>query len=206
MPDRPLGCSGAVHKHEIITLAPQLCLHHALQKVLHAVVSEYLATGEAVGSQTVTRRYGVDVSAATVRNVMGDLEELGLLKHTHTSAGRIPTERVEERCREEVAVSVVDAHLSACHDPVRSCHAFARRPKKTKNTKPLFKIPEKEMRFVDLRGLLFFVQGRRSRERLECYRSLWISRMTAFATSVVDAVPPRSGVRSLPAATTRPRR
>jgi heat-inducible transcriptional repressor len=63
------------------------------KKILHAVVSEYLATGEAVGSQTVTRRYGVDVSAATVRNVMGDLEEIGLLKHTHTSAGRIPTER-----------------------------------------------------------------------------------------------------------------
>jgi heat-inducible transcriptional repressor len=63
------------------------------KKILHAVVSEYLATGEAVGSQTVTRRYGLDVSAATVRNVMGDLEEAGLLKHTHTSAGRIPTER-----------------------------------------------------------------------------------------------------------------
>ena len=56
-------------------------------------MSEYLATGEAVGSQTVTRRYGLDVSAATVRNVMGDLEDVGLLKHTHTSAGRIPTER-----------------------------------------------------------------------------------------------------------------
>ena len=63
------------------------------KKILHAVVSEYLATGEAVGSQTVTRRYGLDVSAATVRNVMGDLEDVGLLKHTHTSGGRIPTER-----------------------------------------------------------------------------------------------------------------
>jgi len=63
------------------------------KKILHAVVSEYLATGEAVGSQTVTRRYGLDVSAATVRNVMGDLEDVGLLKHAHTSGGRIPTER-----------------------------------------------------------------------------------------------------------------
>jgi heat-inducible transcriptional repressor len=63
------------------------------KKILHAVVSEYLATGEAVGSHTVTRRYSLDVSAATVRNVMGDLEEVGLLKHTHTSGGRIPTER-----------------------------------------------------------------------------------------------------------------
>ena len=56
-------------------------------------MSEYLATGEAVGSQTVTRRYGLDVSAATVRNVMGDLEEIGLLRHAHTSGGRIPTDR-----------------------------------------------------------------------------------------------------------------
>lgn len=63
------------------------------KKILHAVVSEYLTTGEAVGSQTVTRRYGLEVSAATVRNVMGDLEEIGLLKHTHTSGGRIPTDR-----------------------------------------------------------------------------------------------------------------
>lgn len=57
------------------------------------MVSEYLATGEAVGSHTVTRRYGLDVSAATVRTVMGDLEEVGLLRHTHTSGGRLPTER-----------------------------------------------------------------------------------------------------------------
>lgn len=63
------------------------------RKVLHAVVAEYLATGEAVGSQTVATRHGLEVSPATVRNVMGDLEERGLLKHTHTSAGRIPTER-----------------------------------------------------------------------------------------------------------------
>ena len=63
------------------------------KKVLHAVVSEYLSTGDAVGSQTVARRYPLDVSAATVRTVMGELEEEGLLRHLHTSAGRIPTDR-----------------------------------------------------------------------------------------------------------------
>jgi len=63
------------------------------KKILHAVVSEYLATGEAVGSHTVTRRYGLDVSAATVRTVMGELEEVGFLRHAHTSGGRLPTER-----------------------------------------------------------------------------------------------------------------
>ena len=63
------------------------------KKVLHAVVSEYLATGDAVGSGTVARRYALDVSAATIRNVMGELEEMGLLSHPHTSAGRVPTQR-----------------------------------------------------------------------------------------------------------------
>jgi heat-inducible transcriptional repressor len=63
------------------------------KKIMHAVVSEYLATGDAVGSQTVARRYALEVSAATVRTVMGDLEDMGLLKHTHVSGGRIPTDR-----------------------------------------------------------------------------------------------------------------
>jgi heat-inducible transcriptional repressor len=63
------------------------------KKVLHAVVSEYLATGEAVGSTTVARRYPLDVSPATIRNVMAELEEIGLLHHPHTSSGRIPTQR-----------------------------------------------------------------------------------------------------------------
>ena len=65
-------------------------LNHRARKILAAVVHEYLNTGEAVGSRTVTRR-GIDLSAATVRNVMSDLEEAGLLKQPHTSAGRVPT-------------------------------------------------------------------------------------------------------------------
>src|SRR5258707_12752652 len=61
------------------------------QKILHAVVTEYLQEGEAVGSRTVTRRHDLGLSPATVRNVMSDLEELGLLEQRHTSAGRVPT-------------------------------------------------------------------------------------------------------------------
>lgn len=61
------------------------------RKILHAVVAEYLQGGVAVGSRTVTRRHGIGLSPATVRNVMADLEELGLLEQPHTSAGRIPT-------------------------------------------------------------------------------------------------------------------
>ncbi len=73
-----------------VTNAP---LNHRARKILGAIVQEYLTTGVAVGSRTVTRRYGVDLSAATVRNVMADLEEAGLLKQPHTSAGRVPTDQ-----------------------------------------------------------------------------------------------------------------
>src|SRR5215468_8775337 len=62
------------------------------QKILYAVVTEYLHGGDAVGSRTVTRRHDLGLSPATVRNVMADLEELGLLEQRHTSAGRVPTQ------------------------------------------------------------------------------------------------------------------
>ena len=62
------------------------------RKILHAIVAEYLQRGDAVGSRTITRRHEIGLSPATVRNVMSDLEELGLLEQRHTSAGRIPTE------------------------------------------------------------------------------------------------------------------
>src|SRR5215208_2080321 len=60
-------------------------------KILHAVVTEYLQGGDAVGSRTVTRRHDLGLSPATVRNVMADLEEMGLLEQRHSSAGRVPT-------------------------------------------------------------------------------------------------------------------
>src|SRR3954454_10285949 len=66
-------------------------LSRRAQKILHAVVTEYLHAGGAVGSRTVTRRHDLKLSPATVRNVMSDLEELGLLEQRHTSAGRVPT-------------------------------------------------------------------------------------------------------------------
>jgi heat-inducible transcriptional repressor len=60
--------------------------------VLHAIVEEYVRSGEPVGSETIAERAGIGVSSATIRNEMAALEELGYLKHPHTSAGRIPTD------------------------------------------------------------------------------------------------------------------
>jgi heat-inducible transcriptional repressor len=68
-------------------------INRRAQKILQAVVKEYLQSGEAVGSRVVTRRHELGLSPATVRNVMADLEELGLLEQPHTSAGRVPTEQ-----------------------------------------------------------------------------------------------------------------
>lgn len=63
--------------------------------IFSAIISEHLATGEPVGSKIVSERFSnaTGMSSATVRNVMSDLEELGLLEQPHTSAGRIPTDR-----------------------------------------------------------------------------------------------------------------
>lgn len=66
-------------------------LSRRAQRILHAVVTEYLQGEDAVGSRTVTRRHDLGLSPATVRNVMADLEEMGLLEQRHTSAGRVPT-------------------------------------------------------------------------------------------------------------------
>ena len=59
--------------------------------LLKALVERYIADGQPVGSRTLSRASGLELSSATIRNVMADLEELGLIASPHTSAGRIPT-------------------------------------------------------------------------------------------------------------------
>ncbi len=61
--------------------------------LLKTLVERYIAEGQPVGSRTLSRASGLDLSPATIRNVMSDLEELGLIASPHTSAGRIPTAR-----------------------------------------------------------------------------------------------------------------
>ena len=62
------------------------------EEILARVVESYVATGDPVGSRTLVERGGIEASPSTVRNELAVLEELGLLTHPHTSAGRIPTE------------------------------------------------------------------------------------------------------------------
>ncbi len=62
------------------------------KKILRAIIQDYIATAEPVGSRTVSRKFDLGISPATIRNEMSDLEELGLLEQPHTSAGRIPSD------------------------------------------------------------------------------------------------------------------
>lgn len=62
------------------------------RKVLEAIIMDYIATAEPVGSRTIARKYDLGVSPATIRNEMADLEEMGLIEQPHTSAGRIPSD------------------------------------------------------------------------------------------------------------------
>ena len=61
--------------------------------LLKTLIERYIEEGQPVGSRTLSRFSGLDLSAATIRNVMADLEDLGLVTSPHTSAGRIPTPR-----------------------------------------------------------------------------------------------------------------
>lgn len=67
-------------------------LNDRSREVMRQLVDNYLLTGEPVGSRTLARRLNLGISPATIRNVMSDLEELGLLFAPHTSAGRMPTD------------------------------------------------------------------------------------------------------------------
>src|SRR5580700_2640756 len=63
------------------------------RQVLYHCVTEYVATGEPVGSRTLAKKSGLELSPASIRNVLADLEDLGYLRQPHTSAGRVPTDR-----------------------------------------------------------------------------------------------------------------
>ncbi|HWQ41124.1 MAG TPA: heat-inducible transcriptional repressor HrcA [Desulfosporosinus sp.] len=62
------------------------------RKILRAIVQDYIATAEPIGSRTIARKFDLGVSSATIRNEMADLEDLGLIEQPHTSSGRVPSD------------------------------------------------------------------------------------------------------------------
>src|SRR5690348_16012366 len=68
-------------------------LNERAQQLLRVLVEQYIRDGQPVGSRTLSRESGMSLSAATIRNVMADLEALGFVASPHTSAGRVPTDK-----------------------------------------------------------------------------------------------------------------
>lgn len=91
---------------KILRKVNDLELDERKRTILHAIVKNYLETGEPVGSRTISKYTDLNLSSATIRNEMADLEEMGLILQPHTSAGRIPSDQgyrvyVDEMLREK---------------------------------------------------------------------------------------------------------
>ncbi|HEU4457862.1 MAG TPA: heat-inducible transcriptional repressor HrcA [Methylibium sp.] len=86
------------------------------RSLLKTLVERYIADGQPVGSRTLSRASGLELSPATIRNVMADLEELGLIASPHTSAGRIPTARGYRLFVDTMLTAQRDAALHASHE------------------------------------------------------------------------------------------
>lgn len=98
------------------------------REILRAVVRDYVLTAEPVGSRTLSRKYDLGLSAATIRNELADLEEEGLLRQPHTSAGRVPSdygyrvfvdslmERQSLPGEKQAIIDRVQAHCDDLHD------------------------------------------------------------------------------------------
>src|SRR5258708_36575925 len=78
------------HKPSVPAGAP---LEPRAAELLKLLVERYIHDGQPVGSRTLSRARGLELSSATIRNIMADLDELGLVSSPHTSAGRVPTTR-----------------------------------------------------------------------------------------------------------------
>src|SRR5271165_4213918 len=94
------------------------------QTLLKALVERYIADGQPVGSRALSKFSGLELSPATIRNVMADLEEMGFIASPHTSAGRVPTPRgyrffvdslLEVRPLEQVQISQLEGQLNPDH-------------------------------------------------------------------------------------------
>ena len=93
-------------------------------KILQAIIADFVRTAEPVGSRTISKKYELGVSPATVRNEMSDLEEMGYLTHPHTSSGRVPSEKAyrlyvnEMMGKRELSAEEKDAIARKLHENV----------------------------------------------------------------------------------------
>src|SRR6201997_4266509 len=83
----------ATHSGSMAHEARDEALGERAQHLLRILIESYIRDGQPVGSRVLSRESGLQLSSATIRNVMADLEELGFVASPHTSAGRVPTDK-----------------------------------------------------------------------------------------------------------------
>ena len=110
--------------------------------ILKAIIQNYLETGEPVGSRTLTKYTNLNLSSATIRNEMADLEDLGYIFQPHTSAGRIPSDKgyrlYVDMLMEEKEQEIMERENGLLERrQTRSSRSFARQPKCWRRTRTM---------------------------------------------------------------------
>src|ERR1700733_4785546 len=104
------------------------------QHLLRTLIESYIRDGQPVGSRVLSRESGLQLSSATIRNVMADLEELGFVASPHTSAGRVPTDKgyrffvdtlLQVQPLDGAAVTEIRRQFDATHDSKKELVAAA---------------------------------------------------------------------------------
>ncbi len=102
-------------------------------KILQAIIADFISTAEPVGSRTISKKYDLGISPATIRNEMSDLEELGYLTHPHTSSGRVPSEKAyrlyvnEMMNKRELTTAEKDSIAAQLHENVTELENIVQR-------------------------------------------------------------------------------
>ena len=109
-----------------MTAVTEIQLGDRAETLLRELVRRYISDGEPVGSSTLSRESGLELSAATIRNVMADLEDLGLIRSPHTSSGRVPTQlgyrvfvdtMLKVKPLDVVSINEINSGLASARDP-----------------------------------------------------------------------------------------
>ena len=109
-----------------MTAVPEIQLSDRAEILLRELVRRYINDGEPVGSRTLSRESGLELSAATIRNVMADLEDLGLIRSPHTSSGRVPTQlgyriyvdtMLKVKPLDAASINEINSGLASARDP-----------------------------------------------------------------------------------------
>lgn len=160
-----------------MTARPDLAKRKAF--ILATIVYEYVATAEPVGSNTLTQKYNLGVSSATIRSEMAELEALGYLVQPHTSAGRIPSDLgyriyVDELMRPEALRDEEERRIS---DEFRAAG------------RELDEVIEQTTRLLGrlARNVAFVVSPGRSTQSFRHIQLIWLSDRTALAVVVTSA-------------------